>query len=201
MISPRIAFKISMSHYANDKHYRRAQNAYLLLLLLLVTALWPGLRTEGGPTYLSLTVFLSERLIPVAFLLMQFRLGIGLDHSADEVPPERLPAPGRISALAAVVAAELIHTTAQWALQAPLIVAAVAAAGLDPGESLRYLAQLLAFGYAARFAGVLARVLVRRPIERRRARHRGAERPRAQRLAPETEPETTYSRSSDTVSK
>ena len=198
MIPPRIAFKISMSHYANHKHYRRAQNAYLLLLLLLIIALWPGSRAAGGPTYLSLTVFLTQRLIPIGFAVMQLRLGFGLDHSADGVPPERLPAPHGLLRLTAVVAAELLHVTTQWALQAPLVVVALAAAGLTPVESLQYLTRLLAIGSGARCAGLIARVVLRPLGERLRTQ---TSTPEVESPTREVEPETTYSRSSGTVSR
>lgn len=185
MLPRRRAFKISVAHYANDRRYRRAQSAYLVLLLLLAVAMWPSVDHARGPDEPPLVEFLTAWLIPLGFALTQARLGLGLRDTSEEEPPEHLPVPTLGGVGLAVCVAELLHLAALWALQSPLVIAVLAAGGLTTGETLLYLLRLLGYGAGARLAGLLGRGLFRRGSS----------------VIYAGDPENTYSRSSATVSK
>jgi RsiW-degrading membrane proteinase PrsW (M82 family) len=154
MIGARTLFKVSISNYANDRRYRRAQSAYLVLLLLVVVAMWPEPTGPGEDGTFALVVFLTRWLIPLAFPLMQARLGYGLGDRSDG------ESAGRMS-VAALTGAETLHCLAQWALQAPIVIAAVTAAGFTQPETIAYLLRLLLLGLAGRMGGLIIRGLVR----------------------------------------
>lgn len=149
---------MSTANFAHDRRYRRAQSAYLFLLLLLVLALWPSAAGPGEESSIELVLFLARWLIPIAFAVMQLRLGFGLVDMSGTEPRDRLPVPGSIAQTATVVTAEMFHCIALWALQSPLVVAAVTAAGFTALEATAYLLRLLALGLSARAVGVIARV-------------------------------------------
>lgn len=158
MRSARSLFKMSMANFAHDRRYRRAQSAYLFLLLLLVLALWPSVAGRGEESSIELALFLVHWLIPVAFPVMQLRLGFGLVDVSGAEPQDRLPVPGSGGQAVAIIAAEGFHCIALWALQSPLAVAAVTAAGFTAPEGTAYLLRLLLLGLSGRAGGVIARV-------------------------------------------
>ena len=158
MRTARGLFKMSMANFANDRRYRRAQSAYLFLLLLLVLALWPSTAGSGEASSIELALFLTRWLLPIAFPLVQVRLGFGLVYLSGTEPRDRLPVPGSIPQGAAIMAAEAIHCTALWALQSPPAVAALTVAGFTATEGTAYLLRLLLLGLSGRAAGVIARV-------------------------------------------
>ncbi|MFP4373280.1 MAG: hypothetical protein ACLFPO_03035 [Spirochaetaceae bacterium] len=158
MRAARSRFKMSFANFAHDRRYRRAQSAYLLLLLLLLLALWPSASSVGEASPFELTLFLTQWLLPLAFPIMQFRLGFGLVDELRSEPRDRLPLPASYPQTAAILAAELLHCIALWALQSPLVIAAVSAAGFTAAEGVAYLLRLLMLGLAARLGGVIARV-------------------------------------------
>lgn len=156
-----LLYRMSLASYANDRRYRRSQSAYLLLLLLLLVALWPETVAPGEESSFGLIMFLLEWLVPLAFPLMQLRLGFGLLDITEAAPPERLPLPRGYGEVLAVGLAESIHCLAHWTMQAPLLIAAVTAAGYEIEGGAIYLLQILVLGIAARAAGLLARVIAR----------------------------------------
>jgi hypothetical protein len=177
--------RMSFASYANDRRYRRSQSAYLLLLLLILVALWPETVGSTDESSFGLINFLIEWLIPLAFPIVQLRLGFGLLDITETEPPERLPLPRAFGEVAAVTLAENIHGAALWAMQSPLVIAAVTAAGFTLNGGVAYLLRLLVLGVAARTAGVLGRVIARSRSTRPQ----------------EAESENRYSRSSSTSSK
>lgn len=198
MTSPRIAFKLSTASYANDRRYRRTQSAYLVLLLLLLVATWPEAGVQEPNDAASLIIFLTTWLLPLAFPLVQLRLGVGLVDRTESEPPERLPAPADAGTALAIVAAELLHCIALWTLQSPLVIAAAAAAGFTTRAMLVYTLEILLYGIVARLFGVLIRAAVRGAG----AAVRGAEAAVRDGPPPQSAGSAkTYSRSSSTVSK
>jgi hypothetical protein len=186
-----------MAHFANDRRYRRAQSGYLVLLLLLTVATWPTLREQGSGDEQALILFLIEWLIPAAFSLAQLRLGFGLGEGAESMTSEHLPIPRAPAQTLAVVSAEQLHCLSLWAMQAPLVIAAVSAAGLTAGEAVHYLLWLLALGAGARLLGLVARRLLR-------AHWRSAEEERLPQLRSVLHSDGSpkrYPRSSSTVSR
>jgi hypothetical protein len=151
-------FRMSIANFAHDRRYRRAQSAYLFLLLLLLLTLWPSAAGSGEESSIELALFLARWLIPIAFPLMQLRLGFGLVDPSGTEPQDRLPVPGSGPHAVAIVAAEVFHCIALWALQSPLVVAAVTAAGFTAPEGGAYLLRLLLLGLCGRAGGVIARV-------------------------------------------
>lgn len=158
MQTARGLFKMSIANFAHDRRYRRAQSAYLFLLLLLVLALWPSAAGSAQESSIELALFLAQWLIPIAFPGMQLRLGFGLVDPSRGEPQDRLPVPGSYTQTAAIVGAEAFHCIGLWALQSPLVVAAVTAAGFTAGEGTVYLLWLLVLGLSGRVGGVIARV-------------------------------------------
>mgnify|MGYP006287919005 CR=1 FL=1 len=163
MHSSRRIFKRSMAMYANDRRYRRAQNGYLLLILLLLVAMWPEAAAPGEESSsFELVLFLIRWMLPLSFTLFQLRLGLGLLDPREERPGEGLPVPRSAGELAATMIPETLHCLAVWVLQSPFAVAAVSAAGLASDEVLRYVFELLAMGAGARLAGLVLRAMLRR---------------------------------------
>ena len=158
MSTPRGLFRMSIANFAHDRRYRRAQSAYLFLLLLLIVALWPTAAGSGEESSIELALFLASWLIPIAFPVMQLRLGFGLVDMLGAEPRDRLPVPASGVQAAAIITAEAFHCIALWALQSPLVVAAVTAAGFTAMEGTAYLLRLLVLGLCGRAAGVIARV-------------------------------------------
>lgn len=158
MRTARSLFRMSLANFAHDRRYRRAQSAYLFLLLLLVLALWPTAAGSGEESSIELALFLARWLIPIAFPVMQLRLGFGLVDALGGEPQDRMPVPGSGWQAAAIITAETLHCIALWALQSPLVVAAVTAAGFTALESTAYLLRLLVLGLCGRAGGVIARV-------------------------------------------
>lgn len=158
MRTARSLFRMSMANFAHDRRYRRAQSAYLLLLLLLIVALWPTAAGSGEESSIELALFLASWLIPIAFPVIQLRLGFGLVDMLGAEPRDRLPIPASGRQAAAIITAEAFHCIALWALQSPLVVAAVTAAGFTAMEGTTYLLRLLLFGLCGRAGGVIARV-------------------------------------------
>jgi hypothetical protein len=149
---------MSVANFAHDRRYRRAQSAYLFLLLLLIVALWPTAAGAGAESSIELVLFLASWLIPIAFPVMQLRLGFGLVDMLGAEPRDRLPLPASGWQAAAIITAEAFHCIALWALQSPLVVAAVTAAGFTATEGAAYLLRLLVLGLCGRAGGVIARV-------------------------------------------
>ncbi|MFP4011868.1 MAG: hypothetical protein ACLFUM_09210 [Spirochaetaceae bacterium] len=154
-------FKISVANYANDPRYRRAQSGYLIILLVVIAAVWPGPWETAEGASLDQIIFFARTLLPLVFPLMQLRFGFGLRDPAETEPPERIPIPRDAPGIAGVMLAELLHCFSLWTLQSPLLIAAVSAAGFMLEEVLEFLLILLGTGTAARVIGVLGRVLMR----------------------------------------
>lgn len=161
MRTARSLFRMSIANFAHDRRYRRAQSAYLFLLLLLIVALWPTATGSGEESSIELALFLASWLIPIAFPVIQLRMGFGLVDMLGAEPRDRLPVPASGWQAAAIITAEAVHCIALWALQSPLVVVGVTAAGFTAMEGAAYLLRLLVLGLGGRAGGAIARVVTK----------------------------------------